>query len=66
VVTCSIASSIHRIFYCWKILKSQLLAEFQSFVFGQILADFGSFGQFWAEFAALTVAESMPEERLKS
>jgi hypothetical protein len=26
---------------------------FQSFVFGQILADFGSFGQFWADFAAL-------------
>jgi hypothetical protein len=24
------------------------------------------FGRFWAEFAALTVAESMPEERLKS
>jgi succinate-acetate transporter protein len=40
--------------------------EFQSFVFGQILADFGSFGQFWAKFAALTVAESMPEERLKT
>jgi hypothetical protein len=40
--------------------------EFQSFIFGQISADFGSFGQFWAEFAALTVAESMPEERLKS
>jgi hypothetical protein len=34
--------------------------EFQSFVFGQILADFGSFGQFWAEFTALTVAESLP------
>jgi succinate-acetate transporter protein len=32
----------------------------------RLLADFGSFGQFWAEFAALIVAESMPEERLKS
>jgi hypothetical protein len=31
--------------------------------FWQIL---GSFGQFWAEFAALTVAESMPEERLNN
>jgi hypothetical protein len=40
--------------------------EFQSFVFVQIWADFGSFGQFWAEFAALTVAESLPEARLKS
>jgi hypothetical protein len=39
-----------------KILKSQFLAEFQSFVFWQ----------FWAEFVALTVVESMPEERLKS
>jgi hypothetical protein len=29
-------------------------------------ADFGSFGQFWAEFAAFTVAESMPELGLKS
>jgi succinate-acetate transporter protein len=33
---------------------------FQSFkVFGQILAYFGSFGQFWADFAALLVDESM-------
>jgi hypothetical protein len=40
--------------------------EFQSFVFRQILADFGSFEQFWAEFAALTVADSMPELGLKS
>jgi succinate-acetate transporter protein len=40
--------------------------EFQSFGFGQILADFGSFGQFWAEFAALTVAESLPKVWLKS
>jgi hypothetical protein len=37
------------------------LEEFQSFIFGQILADFGSFGQFWADFAALTVTDSMPE-----
>jgi hypothetical protein len=26
----------------------------------RLWADFGSFGQFWAEFAALTVAESLP------
>jgi hypothetical protein len=31
--------------------------EFQNFVFEQIWADFGSFGQFWEEFAALSVAE---------
>jgi hypothetical protein len=39
---------------------------FQSFVFGQLLANFGSFGQFWADFAALAVADSMPEVWLKS
>jgi hypothetical protein len=26
----------------------------------RLWADLGSFGQFWAEFAALTVAESLP------
>jgi hypothetical protein len=39
---------------------------FQSFVFGQILANFGCFGQFWADFAALAVADSMPKVWLKS
>jgi hypothetical protein len=66
VETCSTAFSIHRNFYFWKLSKSQFLVEFQSFVFGQILADFGNFGQFWAEFAAFTLAESLPEVRLKS
>jgi hypothetical protein len=28
--------------------------------------DFGEFGQFWADFAALTVADSMPQPGLKS
>jgi succinate-acetate transporter protein len=28
--------------------------------------DFGSFGQFWAEFAALAVADNMPKDHLKS
>jgi hypothetical protein len=36
---------------------------FQSFVYGQILA---LFGQFWAEFAALAVADCMPKLWLKS
>jgi hypothetical protein len=40
--------------------------EFQSFVVRQIWADFGNFGQFWAEIAAFTVAESLPEVWLKS
>jgi hypothetical protein len=45
VETCSSASSIHRNFYFWKTLKSQFLVVFQSFVFRQILAVLGSFGQ---------------------
>jgi hypothetical protein len=64
--TCSSASSTHRNFYLKKTLKSRFLVEFQSFIFGQILATFGSFGQFWADFPAFTVAESMPELGLKS
>jgi hypothetical protein len=40
--------------------------EFHSFILGQLLANFGSLGQFWADFAALTVADSMPEVWLKS
>jgi succinate-acetate transporter protein len=35
-------------------------------VFGKISANFGSFGQFWSDFAALGVADCMPELRLKS
>jgi hypothetical protein len=35
-------------------------------VFGQILANLGNFGQFWADFATLAVADSMPKLRLKS
>jgi hypothetical protein len=46
VETCSSSSSISRNFYFKKILKSQFLVEFQSFVFWQFRADFGSFGQF--------------------
>jgi hypothetical protein len=32
----------------------------------QIWVDFGRFGQFWADIAALTVADSMPQLELKS
>jgi hypothetical protein len=49
-----------------KILKSRFLVEFQSFIFGQIWANLSSFGQFWADFAALTVADSMPQLGMKS
>jgi hypothetical protein len=58
VKTCSSAFSTRTNFYFWKILKSRFLVEFQSFIFGQILANLGSFGQFWADFATLTVADS--------
>jgi succinate-acetate transporter protein len=30
-------------------------------VFGQILANFGSFGQIWPHYVALTVVDSMPQ-----
>jgi hypothetical protein len=36
--------------------KSRFLVVFQSFIFGQILANFGNFEQFWAEFATLTAS----------
>jgi hypothetical protein len=45
VETCSSASSTRKFFYFWKALKSRFLVVFQSFIFGQILANFGSFGQ---------------------
>jgi hypothetical protein len=48
------------LFYTFKFL---FLVVFQSFVFGQILTDFGSFGQFWVEFTALTMAESMLQSK---
>jgi hypothetical protein len=59
VETCSSAPSTRRNVYFWKILKSWFLAEFQSFILGR-------FWQFWADFAALTVADSMPQLGLKS
>jgi hypothetical protein len=55
--TCSSAPSTRRNFYFWKILKSQF--------FGGI-SSLGNFGQFWADFAALAVADSMPQLGLKS
>jgi hypothetical protein len=58
VETCSSASSTHRNFYLKKTLKSQFLAEFQSFIFGQILANFGSFGQFWADLGRFSYIHS--------
>jgi hypothetical protein len=51
--TYSSASSTFRNFYIWKTLKSQLLVVFQNFIFGQILANFGSFRQFWPNLAKI-------------
>jgi hypothetical protein len=45
-----------------KITKISILGGISKF---HLWADFGNFGQFWTN-AALTVAESMPEARLKS
>jgi hypothetical protein len=59
-----------QIFIFEKLLKSRFLVEFQSFIFGQILANFGSFGQFWGVLGRfcciLTVADSVPQLGLKS
>jgi hypothetical protein len=54
--------------YTYKLL---FLKNTKISIFGGILkfhhwADFGKFGQFWADFAALTVADSMPQLGLKS
>jgi hypothetical protein len=51
--TCSTASSTCTNVYFLKTIKSRFVVELQSFVFGLILADFGSLGQFWAKFATL-------------
>ena len=55
----SSASSTCTNFYFRKILNSQFLVVFQSFVFGK-------FWQFWADFVALAVAVRMPKVWLKS
>jgi hypothetical protein len=58
VKTCSSASSTCSNFYFWKILKSRFLVEFQSFILGQILANLGSFGQFWADLGRFCCIDS--------
>ena len=56
------ASSIHRNFYFWVTLKSQILVAFQS-SWSQLFL--GKFWQFWADSTALTVAKSLPKLGLK-
>jgi hypothetical protein len=47
-------------------LKKNKISIFGGISKFHLWANFGSFGQLWAEFAALTVVESMPKARLKS
>ena len=54
VETCSSASSTHKNSYFWKTLKSRFLVAFQSFIFRQSLANFGSFGQILLHWQWLT------------
>jgi hypothetical protein len=42
-------------------LKKTKISIFGGISKFHLWADFGSFGQFWADFPAFTVAESMPE-----
>jgi hypothetical protein len=63
VETCSNASSTHRILF---FLKNTEISIFGGILKFHLWADFGSFGQIWADFPAFTVAESMPELGLKS
>jgi hypothetical protein len=47
-------------------LKNTKISIFGGISKFHLWANFGSFGQIWAEFVAFTVAESMPKLRLKS
>jgi hypothetical protein len=52
-------------------VKNLFLKKTKISIFGGISkfclwADFGKFGQFWADFATLAVADSMPKDHLKS
>jgi hypothetical protein len=47
-------------------LKNTKISIFGGISKFRLWADFGNFGQFWAEFAALAVADSMPKLGLKS
>jgi hypothetical protein len=60
--TCSSSSSISRNFYLKKKTKISIFGGISKFCLCAVL---GGFGQFWAEIAALTVAESLPKVWLK-
>jgi hypothetical protein len=42
-------------------LKTTHISIFGGISMFRLWANFGNFGQFWADFAAVTVAENMPE-----
>jgi hypothetical protein len=63
VETCSSASSTRTNFLFLKNTKISIFGGISKF---HLWADFGKFGQFWADFAAVTVADSMPQLGLKS
>jgi hypothetical protein len=48
------------------VLKKTKISNFGGISKFCLWVDFGKFWQFWADFAALTVAEGMPELGLKS
>jgi hypothetical protein len=52
--------------YKFLFLKNTKISIFGGISKFHLWADFGKFGQFWADFAALTVADSMPQLGLKS
>jgi hypothetical protein len=48
------------------LLKKTKISIFGGISKFHLWADFGSFGQFWAEFAAMAMADCMPKLWLKS
>jgi hypothetical protein len=63
VETCSNASFIRWNFYFWNKTKISIFGGISKFC---LWTNFGKFGQFWVEFAALAVADCIPELWLKS
>jgi hypothetical protein len=57
VKTCSSASSTRSNLLFLKDTKISIFGGTSKF---HLWIDFGKFGQFWADFVALTVADSMP------
>jgi hypothetical protein len=63
VETCSKASSTCTNFYFWKKTKISIFGGISKFC---LWADFDKSVQFWADFAAIAVADNMPKDHLKS